>query len=131
MKKLLLLGLLLLPIKAMAIEATVTATEVVVEYDEPLNNIPNIDGDVTPLTDLDHTTVYYDKGSGPVNAVEVPATSLNGGGHIIQPISIPVAELEEANISIWATATDTSGNESDPSNTVTKRIDRLKPQPPQ
>jgi len=103
-------------------DAEVSGSQVDVSYTEPTTN-----ADGSPLTDLDHTTTYYDNGDGPVNAHEEPATALTGGGNIAVQIIVPVADGEEANVDFWATATDQSGNESEKSPIDTERIDRLPP----
>lgn len=92
---------------------------------------PDTNADGTPLTDLDHTTIYYDIGQGTVKALDIPATAATGGGMIAQQISVSVGDTTVATISIWATATDTFTNESDPSATVVVRHDILAPAPPQ
>lgn len=118
--------LVLSTISVNAFTVTVTGTQVTVTYDEPTTN-----EDGTALVDLDHTSIYYDMGSGTVKAIDVPATSLTGGGTISQIITVPVLAQQEANVSIWATAIDLVGNESVNSSVVVTRIDRLKPSPPQ
>ena len=110
---------------AQAITFTVTGTEVTVGYDEPTQNTDN-----SALTDLDHTTIYYDKGAGPVAEATVPATAPTGGGTITTTITVPVLAGEEADVNFWVTASDQSGNESVPSPVITQRIDRLSPKAP-
>jgi hypothetical protein len=111
---------------ASAFVATPTATEVMVEYDEPVTN-----ADGTPLQDLKETRIYYQMGSAaPTLAATVPATAPTGGGHIAQKVAVPVGPNQEADVTFWATAVDTSGNESVRSSTATVRIDRLPPAPP-
>ena len=61
----------------MAFSATPTGTEIAIEYDEPTTNI-----DESALTDLSHTTIYYNMGSGDLKLKDVPATAATGGGHI-------------------------------------------------
>lgn len=102
-----------------------TPQGLLVEYTEPSTTKTG-----TPLTDLDHTTIFFDLGSGPQKAVDVPATSANGGGAISQVIQVPVGADQEADVSITVTATDTSGNESTPSNSVAVRVDTLPPASP-
>lgn len=121
----LVLILIFLPCASHAIDATVTGTQITLDYTEPTTN-----KDGSLLTDLDHTTIYYDKGEGTVKAKDVPATALTGGGSISEQFVVPVAEDTEADVNIWATATDTSGNESADSEIITKRIDRLAPGAP-
>jgi len=109
-----------------AINFTVTGTNVESSYTEP-----TVNEDGSPLSDLAKTTIYYDLGAGQVKALDVPASSPTGGGQISQTVTVPIVSGQEANVKFWATATDTSGNESAPSNSVTVRIDRLAPGPPQ
>jgi hypothetical protein len=111
---------------AEAFTVTATGTIVRVSYTEPAVNMDN-----SPLTDLDHTTIYYDMGNGPVLALVVPASRATGGGNIAQDVTIPVLAGQQATVSFYATASDQSKNESDRSNTVVIRIDRLAPGPPQ
>ena len=110
---------------AAPITATATGAEVKVTYEEPSTNV-----DRTPCTDLAKTTVYFDKGQGPVKGIDVTATKETGGGTILTTFIVPIGNNEEADISIWATASDKNGNESGKSNQVTIRIDFLSPSPP-
>lgn len=119
------LVLLLAHIDAHAIDASVTGIQVTVTYQEPTTS-----ADGAPLSDLSHTTIYHNFGGPKVEAARVPATAPTGGGTITQTITIPVPESREADIEIWATATDISGNESTESVRVSKRIDRLAPDAP-
>lgn len=106
-------------------QATVVGTEVEVVYEEP-----TVNADGSPIVDLDHTSVYGDSGSGPSKVADVPATSSTGGGMITQRVTFPVAENQESNVTIFATATDSTGNEGPRSPEVVVRIDRLPPGPP-
>jgi tetratricopeptide (TPR) repeat protein len=81
--------------------------EIRLSYDEPTTN-----KDGSPLTDLVKTTIYYDVGNGPVKAVDVPATSPNGGGAVVRSVMIPVSEDQKSQVTFWITATDRRGNES-------------------
>lgn len=108
-----------------AIDASVTGVEVAVTYQEPATN-----ADGSPLSDLDHTTIYHNFGGPKVEAARAPATASVGNGLITRTITIPVGENQEVNVDIWATATDSSGNEGAESARVTKRIDRLAPGAP-
>jgi len=109
-----------------ALTLTLEGSIVGVSYEEPSTNKNG-----TSLTDLAHTTIYYDLGDGPVRGPDVFGASLAGGGSIISSILIPVLEDMEADVDIWITATDTSSNESGESARKTIRIDRLAPAPPQ
>jgi hypothetical protein len=105
--------------------AVVVGAEIEVTYTEPTQNADN-----SPIQDLDHTSIYADGGSGANKMLDVPASSPNGGGAVIQRISVPVSDGQEADVSIWATAFDGSGNESAQGTVVTIRIDKLAPAPP-
>ncbi len=59
------------------------------------------------------------------------ATQATGGGAITTKVTVPVGPNQEADVVLWTTATDLSGNESAPSGKITKRIDRLPPGSPQ
>jgi len=113
------------PAVSHAFTATVTGAVVELAYEEPTVNTNG-----SALVDLDHTTIYYDMGSGPVEAMQVPASAPTGGATILQAVSVPVVDGQEADVTFWATASDASENESDPSNTATERIDRLAPGAP-
>lgn len=102
-----------------------TTEGIKVEYQEPSTNATG-----TALTDLALTSIYYDKGAGAVKAMDVPASSPAGGGQISQIIQVEIPANEEADIKVWATATDLSGNLSLPSDVVTVRVDNLPPAPP-
>lgn len=105
---------------------TPTGTVVEASYTEPTTNKTG-----TPLADLGKTTVYYDLGAGPVAAVETPASAATGGGSKTVTVTVPIGPDQEADVRFWVTATDTSGNQSEPSPGATKRLDRLAPAPPQ
>jgi hypothetical protein len=106
-------------VQASAITAIPTATEITLSYDEPTTN-----ADGTPLTDFDHVNIYQD---GIKLSTTSPATSANGGGKSVQ-VKITINAIGKV-VSFFATAVDTSGNESIPSNTVI--VDRLAPAPVQ
>ncbi len=111
---------------AMAIDFTASGTILTVTYIEPTLNT-----DSTPLTDLLRTNVYYSlNGAADINVVAVPASRATGGGAITTQVTIPIAVGQSAAVTIRATATDTSGNESAKSVSVSKTIDRLSPMPP-
>jgi len=112
-----------------ALEFTLTGSEVTATYTEPTTNT---DGSL--LKDLAKTIIFYDivgDGLPEVKAIEVPATVLTGGGSIIQIVTVPIIGNQEADVDFWATAVDLSGNSSDKSTIVRKRIDRLAPSVPQ
>jgi hypothetical protein len=110
---------------ATPLEVIPSGAEVSVSYQEPTTN-----ADATPLNDLAKTNIFYDIGDGPVMARETSAISVNGGGNVIEKITLPVAQGQILNVTFWATATDTSGNESIKSQEVSLRIDLLPPAPP-
>ena len=112
-----------------ALEFTLTGSEVTATYTEPTTN-----ADGSSLKDLAKTIIFYDivgDGFPEVKAVEVSATALTGGGIIIQTVLVPIIANQEADVDFWATAVDLSGNSSDKSTVVRKRIDRLAPGTPQ
>ena len=125
------LGVLLLTTPAWAIDFTVSGAVLTVTYTEPSTNT-----DGSPLTDLARTNVYTEillPGQAPVKGPNVAATALGGGGAVSTTITVPIGAalaIKEANVRVWATATDTSGNESVPSTAVTKRVDQLAPSAP-
>ncbi len=112
---------------ASAFEATVTGVNITVNYQEP-----NVNADIppTPLTDLDHTSIYYNMGLGDVRVKDVPATAPTGNGNITTSFEVPITVGMEKFVDIWATAWDGSFNESAKSNIVRVRVDRLAPAPP-
>jgi len=111
---------------AEALDFTPTATEILVTYVEPNKNV-----DGTPLFDLDHTNVYFQLGAGlPVKGPDIKASTTNGGVPISTKLTVPIGPNTEATVTVWATATDMSGNEGKGSTPVTKRIDRLAPEAP-
>ena len=125
------LGVLLLTTPAWAIDFTVSGAVLTVTYTEPSTNM-----DGSPLVDLARTNVYTEillPGQAPVKGPDVAATAPSGGGAISTTITVPIGvtlPIKEATVKVWATATDTSGNESTPSAMVTKRVDQLAPASP-
>lgn len=111
---------------AESFEAVVTGTTIDITYTEP---VVNEDG--SPLIDLQCTTIYYDRGEGPVVLESPKATNLSGGGEIAVTVTVPIGSGEEADVLLWSTATDIAGNEGPPGTIVERRIDRLAPGPPQ
>ena len=111
-----------------ALEFTLTGSEVTATYTEPTTN-----ADGSSLKDLAKTIIFYDivdDGLPEVKAVEVPAIALTGGGIVIQTVMVPIVGNQEAEVDFWATAVDTSGNSSDKSVVIRRRIDRLSPAAP-
>ena len=86
-----------------------TKPTVTVSYTEPATTV-----DGTPLVALDKTTIYYDLGSGPVKAVDKPATKPTGGGQVSQTIKIPIGPNEEKLVTICVTATNRMRSEGPP-----------------
>lgn len=126
---LLVLTLLLVavPSLALAFDVTVTGTQLRAEYKEP-----SVNKDGSPLVDLKETRVYFQiVGKSPAVGLTVPASSKTGGQRVSGDVLVPVLVDQEADVNLWATALDLSGNESDPSNMLQKRIDRLAPGAPE
>jgi len=108
-----------------------TGSNVEATYIEPVNNEPDDAGNITPLTDLGKTTIKFQvQGSADITTTDVPATAPTGGGSIDQTVVVPALGQKQASVDFWATATDTSGNESVPSAKTTLSIDKLAPMPP-
>lgn len=99
---------------------------VTVSYEEPAES-----ADGTPLDDLAFTRVYHSINGGmPIGSPQVPASDFIGGQTRTTTITVVLPEPGKYTVEIWATATDTSGNESDRSNVIVKRFDFVKPKPP-
>ena len=77
-----------------------------ITYSEPTTGT-----DGKPLTNLAHTTIYYNAGDGPVIAKVVPASQKTGGGSISQTITIAVANQSEQEVMVCVTATDSDDRE--------------------
>lgn len=110
---------------AQTFTVTETGNELTVTYIEPTTND---NAALTPLDDLDHTTIYWDI-LGMLYSRDVPATSLNGGGTILETIIVTKVPGIEIDVPVFATAWDDSGNESRKSNTEIKPFDWLLPSP--
>ena len=117
---------------AMAIDFTVTGATLAVTYTEPSQNACGAPSPTCPaLTDLSHTNVYVQVGSGPeIKQANIPATAAVGGGVINTTVTVPIVAGQEAIVTISATGTDLSDNESVKSASVTKKVDRLSPGSP-
>ena len=74
-------------------------------------------------------TELYDQTSGTMSGSAAYRRADGTEGGTIT-VTVPVAAGQQADVSFWATATDLSGNESAPSLTVVRRIDRLAPAAP-
>lgn len=74
---------------------------VTVAYTEPTTGT-----DGKPLTNLSHTTIYYNAGDGPVIAKVVPASQKTGGGAVSQVLTIPLRDQSEQEITVCVSATD-------------------------
>ena len=121
------ISLLLLASPAWAITFTVSGSIVEGQYTEPTTNANG-----SALTDLAKTNVYYQiPGQSAVKGPNVPASALTGGGTITTSVTVPLVAGQEADVTFWVTASDTSGNESARSPETVERIDRLSPNPPQ
>lgn len=79
---------------------------VTVSYTEPTTGT-----DGKPLTNLAHTTIYYNTGDGPVIAKIVPASQKTGGGSMSQSITIPSQNQSEQEATVCVTATDADDRE--------------------
>ena len=120
------LASLLFVAPAWAIDFTVTGASVTATYTEPTTN-----ADLTLLTDLAKTNVYYQLPGGvPVKGPDVAASRPQGGGAISTQVTVPIVAGQDVVVTFWATATDTSANESARSTEVQRRIDRLAPGAP-
>lgn len=116
---------LMSPFSAEAIVFTQTGAVLTADYNEPTKNT-----DGTALTDLHHTTLYYEIDGVVSKAKDVPATSVSGGGNINTTFEVPVTAGNDKIVKCWATAFDDNDNESAKSNVVSVTIDRLAPEPP-
>ena len=79
---------------------------ITVAYTEPTTGT-----DGKPLTNLAHTTIYYNAGDGPVIAKVVPASQKTGGGAVSQTITIPLPNQAEQDVTVCVTATDSDERE--------------------
>lgn len=79
---------------------------VTVAYTEPTTGT-----DGKPLTNLAHTTIYYNAGDGPVIAKVVPASQKTGGGAVSQVLTIPLRDQSEQEITVCVSATDVDERE--------------------
>lgn len=107
-------------------QVTLTGSELLVAYKEPIVNELNEDGIETPLTDLDKTVIKTLLNGAEIGSVDVAASALTGGGDVSETIIVPVIGKREADVEVKVTAVDTSGNVGAPvSQTI--RIDRVAP----
>ncbi len=79
---------------------------VTISYTEPTTGT-----DGKPLTNLAHTTIYYNAGEGPVIGKVVPASQRTGGGKVSQTINIASQNQSEQEVTVCVTATDTDDRE--------------------
>lgn len=79
---------------------------VTVAYTEPTTGT-----DGKPLTNLAHTTIYYNAGDGPVIGKVVPASQKTGGGSVSQVVTIPLRSQSEQEVTVCVTATDAEDRE--------------------
>ena len=93
---------------------------VTVRYIEPV-----VDANGNPLSDLDHTNVFYQFGSAaPNEQPNIAATGATGGGTITTVINVPIARGQAQTVSWWAVATDINNLISISSNLQVVFIDR-------
>jgi len=96
---------------------TTCGTKTIVHIKPPQSTItiaytePTTGTDGKPLTNLAHTTIYYNAGDGPVIAKVVPASQKTGGGAVSQVITIPLPRQTGQDVSVCVTATDTDERE--------------------
>ncbi|OQW34877.1 MAG: hypothetical protein A4E20_01485 [Nitrospira sp. SG-bin2] len=116
--------------QSFALTATVSGTQVTLDYTEPS---VNSDAAKTPLVDLAKTTAYYlfPGAAAKVACGEKTASSPTGGQPRQILCLVPVSTGQEADVKFTVTATDLSGNEGPESIPVIKRIDKLAPGAPQ
>ena len=133
MKAIIALAILLLWVGAAHAEVAMTGTQVTATITEPTLNVENSDGVVTPVTDLDGTWVTYELidpvlgGMGEESCGEIiPASSLSGGGEVSTTCVVPVVPNAESDVIFRGYAIDLSGNKSDPTPDLIKRIDSLR-----
>ena len=72
---------------------------------------PTAGTDGKPLTNLAHTTIYYNAGDGPVIAKVVPASQKTGGGAVSQVITVSLPNQSEQEVTVCVTATDSDDRE--------------------
>jgi hypothetical protein len=93
------------------------------EYTEPTTNdcsaYANDPSCPTILDDLAFTTVYYKIDNQAVQTIMTAAPSVMGGAHHF--VDIPTATSSKKLV-VWSTATDTAGQESVPTPTLTKQL---------
>jgi len=115
MKKLILTYFFLI---AFTLTVQANGVRILIEYDEPTTNTDN-----TPLTDLAKMSVYFDIVGDIYPAkklIDIPATSLNGGGHVKRNVVVPLTKNVIKDIDFWVTAIDVDNNESNKSNVIRK-----------
>lgn len=89
---------------------------------------PTTDADGQPITDLAYTSVFYQVGAEPpVRGPQVPASAPTGGGVIHTTVIVPLAVGERKTFKLWVVATDTTGLDGEPSDTVTLSLNRVAP----
>lgn len=97
-----------------------------VSYKEPVTN-----ADGTPLNDLGYTTIYYSlNGAARVKVMDIPASSVNGGGEVHESFTISITG-DQVDVFMIYTATDKSGNESLEYVEDAVRIDQTPPASPE
>lgn len=92
---------------------------------------PTKSADGSALGDLAYTTVYYQIDSQNTQKVpQVAASKLSGGGTQVGLALLAIPSGAKGNVLLWVTATDTTGNESQKSASVSLVVDRVAPAPP-
>ncbi len=133
MKTTIVLAILFLWGGAAHAEVVITGTQVTATMTEPAINVENSDGVVTPVTDLAETWVTYELTDAVLGGMgeemcgeRIPASSLSGGGEVSTTCIVPVVPNSDSDVMFRGYAIDLSGNESDPTPDLTKRIDSLR-----
>jgi len=93
-------------------------------YKEPSTNVNG-----SPLIDLDHTEIFVDVGAGPAKVMDVPASSPNGGGDVVQILQNPFSEGQEGTVTAFSIAVDDNGNQAVKGGEATADVDFLAPSP--
>ena len=106
-------------------EVLLNGNEITVSFTEPTTNKNG-----TPLKDLARTSIYTKIAGAVAKQLDVTASGLTGGGSVSKKITVSVAEDEEVDVEVYATASDISGNESVSSVSTVVRIDRMAPAAP-
>lgn len=90
---------------------------------------PTLNKNGSPLTDLDHVSIFQDIGAGPVLVLDVPASGPTGGQEKTIILPNPIGADQEANVTVYSIAIDDNGNEAVKGGEVTIPLDNLAPNP--